>query len=181
MTTNSKPSSVTDDGVGKIAQAVLYEGYLLYPYRPSTKNRQRWTFGGIYPREWCAVQQSGDVAAIERSACSSPIRRQACRCGCDSCSLSSGKLGEYLHPWHNFPLAMRSSLNRSSRSPPVESSCTPGRKPSSARCISARRRSRICSVGRDRCVSTSAQPVMWNQCRAAMARSKPCSSGGSNC
>jgi hypothetical protein len=36
-----------------IAKAVLYEGYLLYPYRPSAiKNRQRWTFGGIYPRSY---------------------------------------------------------------------------------------------------------------------------------
>src|SRR5262249_40543476 len=26
-----------------------YEGYILYPYRPSLKNRQRWTFGGLYP------------------------------------------------------------------------------------------------------------------------------------
>ena len=33
-----------------IADAVLYEGYLLWPYRRSaTKNRQRWTFGGVFP------------------------------------------------------------------------------------------------------------------------------------
>ena len=31
--------------IDKVARAVLYEGYLLYPYRPSVKNRQRWTFG----------------------------------------------------------------------------------------------------------------------------------------
>ena len=35
----------------KIADAVLYEGYILYPYRPSSlKNRQRWNFGTLYPR-----------------------------------------------------------------------------------------------------------------------------------
>jgi len=34
----------------KVADAVLYEGYMLYPYRPSAiKNRQRWTFGILYP------------------------------------------------------------------------------------------------------------------------------------
>lgn len=34
----------------KIADAVLYEGYMLYPYRPSAlKNRQRWSFGTLYP------------------------------------------------------------------------------------------------------------------------------------
>ncbi len=39
--------------VKEIANAVLYEGYLLYPYRHSAiKNRQRWTFGVVYPREY---------------------------------------------------------------------------------------------------------------------------------
>jgi hypothetical protein len=39
-----------DETVRQIADAVLYEGHVLYPYRPSApKNRQRWTFGGVYP------------------------------------------------------------------------------------------------------------------------------------
>ena len=39
------------DPVEEIVNAVLYEGYILYPYRPSAvKNRVRWTFGGIHPR-----------------------------------------------------------------------------------------------------------------------------------
>jgi hypothetical protein len=39
------------DPVRQIADAVLYEGYILWPYRRSAmKNRQRWTFGGVYPR-----------------------------------------------------------------------------------------------------------------------------------
>src|SRR5215472_8126631 len=39
--------------VKEIANAVLYEGYLLYPYRHSAiKNRQRWTFGVVYPQEY---------------------------------------------------------------------------------------------------------------------------------
>src|SRR5215212_218508 len=41
----------------KIANAVLYEGYILYPYRPSSvKNRQRWTFGGVYPHTYSQAQ-----------------------------------------------------------------------------------------------------------------------------
>lgn len=37
--------------VEQVAAAVLYEGYILWPYRRSArKNQQRWTFGGIYPR-----------------------------------------------------------------------------------------------------------------------------------
>jgi hypothetical protein len=46
--------------IDQIARAVLYEGYILYPYRPSVKNRQRWTFGGLYPPSYCLEQRSGD-------------------------------------------------------------------------------------------------------------------------
>ena len=46
--------------VDQIADAVLYEGYLLYPYRPSVKNRQRWTFGGLYPRSYSEAQAGTD-------------------------------------------------------------------------------------------------------------------------
>jgi hypothetical protein len=39
------------DAVRAIADAVLYEGYILWPYRRSAlKNTRRWTFGGVYPR-----------------------------------------------------------------------------------------------------------------------------------
>jgi hypothetical protein len=39
--------------VKEIANAVLFEGYLLYPYRHSAiKNRQRWTIGVVYPQEY---------------------------------------------------------------------------------------------------------------------------------
>jgi hypothetical protein len=45
-------------GVEKIAAAILYEGYILYPYRPtSIKNRQRWNFGTLYPRVYAEAQR----------------------------------------------------------------------------------------------------------------------------
>jgi hypothetical protein len=45
--------------IKEIANAVLYEGYLLYPYRQSAiKNRQRWTFGVVYPREYSEANGS---------------------------------------------------------------------------------------------------------------------------
>ena len=38
------------DHVRSIADAVLYEGYLLYPYRAtSSKNQSRWQFGVLGP------------------------------------------------------------------------------------------------------------------------------------
>ncbi len=41
---------MTPDPVRAIADAVLYEGYILWPYRRSAlKNQRRFTFGGVYP------------------------------------------------------------------------------------------------------------------------------------
>ncbi len=41
------------DVLRRIADAVLYEGYMLWPYRKSAlKNQQRFTFGGVYPPRW---------------------------------------------------------------------------------------------------------------------------------
>jgi hypothetical protein len=43
------------DDVRRIADAVLYEGYILWPYRRSAlKNQRRWTFGGVYPEAHAA-------------------------------------------------------------------------------------------------------------------------------
>ncbi len=43
--------------VESLVRAVLYEGYVLYPYRASSiKNRQRFTFGTLYPPGWCAFE-----------------------------------------------------------------------------------------------------------------------------
>jgi hypothetical protein len=45
-------------GIEKIAAAILYEGYILYPYRTSAiKNRQRWNFGTLYPRIYAEHQR----------------------------------------------------------------------------------------------------------------------------
>jgi len=52
--------------VEPIVNAVLYEGYMLYPYRPSSvKNRQRWTFGGVYPQAYSETQSGSDVWAVQ--------------------------------------------------------------------------------------------------------------------
>ena len=49
------------DAAKKIAEAVLYEGYILWPYRRSTlKNQQRWTFGGVYPRAYSEARGQDD-------------------------------------------------------------------------------------------------------------------------
>ncbi|MEU9238794.1 hypothetical protein [Streptomyces sp. NPDC048385] len=50
----------TFERMSAVADAVLYEGYLLYPYRRSSpKNRARWQFGVLFPRDW--VEADGPV------------------------------------------------------------------------------------------------------------------------
>ena len=49
--------------VEQIADAILYEGYILYPYRASAlKNGQRWNFGVLYPPAYAAAQQAASDA-----------------------------------------------------------------------------------------------------------------------
>jgi hypothetical protein len=47
------------DDVRRVADAVLYEGYILYPYRATAqKNRSRWQFGVLMPPDYAAVDPS---------------------------------------------------------------------------------------------------------------------------
>jgi hydrogenase maturation protease len=83
--------------VDKIVNAVLYEGYILYPYRASSKKnqRERFTFGRIYPQEYsdaqngrepclmqteCLVSNESHDAALEITVrFLQPLAREVCR------------------------------------------------------------------------------------------------------
>jgi hydrogenase maturation protease len=55
--------------VEQIAKAVLYEGYMLYPYRPSSvKNQQRWNFGVLCPQSY-SLTQNGTEAWTMQTEC----------------------------------------------------------------------------------------------------------------
>ena len=55
--------------VERIVAATLYEGYVLYPYRPtSVKNQVRWTFGGVHPRAYSEAS-GGTEAWTARTEC----------------------------------------------------------------------------------------------------------------
>ena len=52
--------------VEEIAEAVLYEGYMLYPYRPSSvKNRQRFNFGVLCPQTYCEMQGGSESSFLQ--------------------------------------------------------------------------------------------------------------------
>jgi len=52
--------------VNAIANAVLYEGYMLYPYRASSvKNRQRFNFGVLYPKCYSEAKSGADACSMQ--------------------------------------------------------------------------------------------------------------------
>ncbi len=54
------------DAVRTIARTVLYEGYLLWPYRRSAlKNQHRFTIGGLYPAEYAATSADRARACVD--------------------------------------------------------------------------------------------------------------------
>jgi len=56
------------DAVRAIADAVLYEGYILWPYRSSAlKNQRRWTFGGVFPP--AHTREHPDDRCVVRAQC----------------------------------------------------------------------------------------------------------------
>jgi hypothetical protein len=90
------PREVERDPVRQLADAVLYEGYILWPYRKSAlKNQQRWTFGGVYPRghserhpddRWrmrteCLIEAPEGIAVEVTVRCLQVVRRDVARLG----------------------------------------------------------------------------------------------------
>ena len=54
------------DAIERIAEAALYEGYILWPYRRSAiKNQQRWTFGGVYPETFSQASEGSDPSLMQ--------------------------------------------------------------------------------------------------------------------
>jgi hypothetical protein len=60
-------STVNLEAVEKLANAVLYEGYILYPYRPSSvKNQKRFNFGVLVPRGYGAEASEMQTECLVR-------------------------------------------------------------------------------------------------------------------
>jgi hypothetical protein len=70
---------MNDAMVDGIVKAVLYEGYMLYPYRPSAvKNRQRFNFGVVYPRAYSEAQGGTDACTMQTQCLVSGDERTQC-------------------------------------------------------------------------------------------------------
>ena len=92
------------DRVEKIAEAVLYEGYMLYPYRATAiKNQQRWNFGVLCPRAY-SEEQNNTEAWIMQTECliqgdaSSQLHVKA-----RFLQLLNRSIGKFPYPLNEFP------------------------------------------------------------------------------
>jgi hypothetical protein len=89
--------------VDKLARAMLYEGYVLYPYRPSVKNSHRWTFGGIYPRSWSDAQAGTDACIMQTQCLVNGTDRARVRIIIRFLHLLDRRVGELLTPLTEMP------------------------------------------------------------------------------
>lgn len=89
--------------VDKIAAAVLYEGYILYPYRPALKNRQRWTFGGVYPRAYSNAHGGSDAWTVQTECLVEAPRQAVVEVRVRFLHLSARTVGELPSPLSDWP------------------------------------------------------------------------------
>ncbi|WP_308191793.1 hypothetical protein [Kitasatospora humi] len=84
--TAERPADPAFERLRPLADAVLYEGYLLYPYRRSSaKNRVRWQFGVLAPRAW--VEADGPVAPTVAGSAESWYQQTECLVEADSAAV----------------------------------------------------------------------------------------------
>jgi hypothetical protein len=95
-----------------VADAVLYEGYVLYPYRASApKNQVRWQWGVLMPpdavaqdeseRSWCrtAVVVDGDATALRATVRFLHVQQRSVE-GDDAIAVERLDAGEVVYvPW----------------------------------------------------------------------------------
>jgi hypothetical protein len=90
--------------VDQIASAVLYEGYILYPYRPSVKNRQRWTFGGLVPREYSQAQGETEPWEMQTECIVNGGSATALSVSVRFLQLVARLVGQFSPPVHEWPV-----------------------------------------------------------------------------
>jgi hypothetical protein len=87
----------------RIAKAVLYEGYLLYPYRPSAlKNRQRFNFGVLAPRDYCSAHSTGEAFSLQTQCLLRGNIFSELEIHVRFLHLASREIGEFLAPSPSF-------------------------------------------------------------------------------
>jgi hypothetical protein len=92
--------------VEKIAKAVLYEGYMLYPYRPSSvKNQQRWNFGVLCPQSYSEAQNGSEAWTMQTECLVEGSSLTGIEIRVHFLQLSERSVGELAPPANNWPRA----------------------------------------------------------------------------
>jgi hypothetical protein len=87
-----------------IVRAVLYEGYILYPYRASSiKNRQRWTFGGLFPEDYARSGDTGDACRMQTECLLQGVRATRLELRVRFLHLMNRQVGQLAEPLIELP------------------------------------------------------------------------------
>ena len=90
--------------VQAIVNAVLYAGYMLYPYRPSSvKNRQRWTFGGVYPKDYSEAECGAEPWVMQTQCLLQARADTVLDISTGFLQLVQRRAGELLQPLRTWP------------------------------------------------------------------------------
>jgi hypothetical protein len=92
------------DRVEKIAEAVLYEGYMLYPYRASAvKNQQRWNFGVLCPRSYSESQNGSEAWTMQTECLLQGNSFSRLNVQIRFLQIVNRSIGRLTHPLHELP------------------------------------------------------------------------------
>src|ERR1051325_4368722 len=95
---------MTSQRVESIARAVLYEGYALYPYRPSSvKNQKRFNFGVLSPLACSRAQRGAEASSMQTECLVRTGRRTALEVRVRFLHLLARELAEVTHPAVQLP------------------------------------------------------------------------------
>ncbi|MGH9945594.1 MAG: hypothetical protein ACRD6X_00155 [Pyrinomonadaceae bacterium] len=90
--------------VEKIADAVLYEGYMLYPYRASSvKNRQRFNWGALAPKAYSDAQKGTEAWEMKTECLISGDRNTELRVKVRFLQLTNREIGKVTEA-HEFEM-----------------------------------------------------------------------------
>jgi hydrogenase maturation protease len=102
--------------VDGIVKAVLYEGYMLYPYRPSAvKNRQRFNFGVVYPRDFSESQGGTDASTMQTECLALGYEKTQCVVGVRFLRMVARSIERVLTPSSEGPSAAEGSTQKVER------------------------------------------------------------------
>jgi len=102
--------------VDGIVKAVLYEGYMLYPYRPSAvKNRQRFNFGVVYPHAYSDAQGGTDAWTMQTECLVLGNEETHCAVRVRFLRMVARSVGKLLNPTSELSLVTEGNIEKVER------------------------------------------------------------------